>query len=431
VSSAAILLCGAQRPVAPGLALALLAVLALPTGCPSPANRGHEPQASRPATDAELLGRGRVLPACTNVIARPTIWELVSIAGPPQSTEHPPDASAQTRRFCSRAPCYVGDAGVLAVAKAERALRNVADVDVDGVFRFASQPHCDPLHTIFQDLLVGPHWAALLDESHAHFEVYDGIKKERFEVPAVGLDDIRKAYRPQRVSDAIFFDVELKSGKRQTYPLRVPAHFPQHWIVEDHTLVGHLNLDGPGAVVHLDGRPPRALSHASTGEVTATFKHGDWLYVHQRSPTVWVVVPPAPASAFEYRPTRDEQMIRTAKGPVVFLPRQGFMRVEGAKRTSLIVRQPGHDLSGAPLAKDTRLERIRVSDDTSPLLVIERLRHETCAVEDRVHHVDLERGRVHTLAKGENVLRVHPGHAQDAWRWVEAPVDLEFVNVDF
>ena len=108
--------------------------------------------------------------------------------------------------------------------------------------------------------------------------------------------------------------------------------------------------------------------------------------------------------------------------------KRGVLRTSYAADVPFVARAPGRDLAGAPLPPGAVVQRgALASDEESRLLVAERILLPTCAIDDRVHLIDVAAGRTTTLATGPR-LKLWPTFAHGVPAWVESDADYRTVS---
>ncbi|MEW5850248.1 MAG: hypothetical protein AB2A00_15775 [Myxococcota bacterium] len=114
---------------------------------------------------------------------------------------------------------------------------------------------------------------------------------------------------------------------------------------------------------------------------------------------------------------------------LVLDPREGVLEVTSEGFKQHIPAPRDRDMAGTRLPAGSVREKVRFYTHGArrEVLVNERIRHESCYVEDRIHLLDLATRKVTTLASGDRV-RMHPQPALGGWYWVEGTPRYQFLD---
>lgn len=286
--------------------------------------------------------------------------------------------------FCPRA--HFGSGGVMAVGRRNR-LTLYAD---DGAFRGES---------VDVPLAEGEGIVGITRVKEAVWVTVTGCAPDEGTLPSVRQIVLRGDPSPYRL------DVRDRGGR----------------------VVGHFHEDGAGrARLTLGEREVELPALAPPLELAGGFFDGEWVYATVGEHTTLAVPPRSRPFLFQQRPGSAVAM--TEAGPFRIGKDGSTSRiVEGGSET-LWERVPGRDLTGAPLPNGARVEQVKMSHWRTKLAFLERIRLQTCEVEDRVHLVEAGTTAFKTLRSGKG-MRSHAVWGDGTLHVVEADVEPRFFSL--
>ena len=340
-----------------------------------------------------------------------------------------PDKGEAERQPCSKARCYEGNEGILAVADMNHP--NQAHITA-GPFRLMTPADATFRSSPFKGLVLGRSVALLEGPTPAEMTLFHTKTLEVIRVPRPQLMNDEKPKFLFSEGDRIWLVTkQLRPGEHYynlgKHLLRDAPEMGDVPILKDDRVVGQLVRTGKwryqpheGDVVDMKTPLDVEMLHARqygeyafagwNGHFTMEVIHGD--------------------NSFLLSTNNKIKLLPTIHGALLFHPEQGLYLVTSDQERKLLAPVlPDVDFAGTPFGEDQWRESINAAMHEDGVLIRERIRNARCELEDRIFFFNVKKRTLETVATGP-LARAHMGYAVDQFRWVELIPEYEYIPFD-
>lgn len=357
---------------------------------------------------------------CQNVLLRYGDHHLVSWT---------PQMGEPLFRPCSRANCYSGYEGVLAVARQDFPERAMVEL---GPYRLTPMEGQFIKRRPFYGVLFGEHLALVEGPTQHELTLFDGRREriDRIPKPSVKPGHIFEYLMEE--GERVWLITKIPPSKtsgaiREKHLLRDAENVPDIPLLDGAQIVGHFEKSD-GWFLHRPGTPPLSLQTPIDVAILHGRVYGSYIFFRWEGRQTLEVIHEGRSFSVHGQP--GDQFMSSTRGALHYQPDVGIDLYKSASdRTTLLHFNENADATGDPLPSGYWRESVQAFYHNDQLIFRERFRDALCAVEDRLTYLNISTGVQKRLASGQGT-RAHLGFAGDAFRWVDMKTELNFVPFD-